>query len=54
MLTDAKHEENQFSDNARQDHAHAAAEQAGDEKEQADERIERHGDERTDCTGEPK
>src|SRR5579872_173624 len=51
MLVDAEDDEHEFGADARDDDAHAGAEHAGDQKDHADERIERHGIERADDAG---
>jgi hypothetical protein len=51
MLVDAKHDEHEFGDDARQDHAHEGAKHAYDQQDHADERIIRHRRQRTHCAG---
>ena len=54
MLVDAKHDEHEFGGDAGEDDADEGAEQAGDQKNQADERIERHGLQGRDRAGDPQ
>ncbi len=54
MLVDAKHDEHEFGGDAREDDADEGAEQTGDQKNEADERIERHGLQGGDRAGDPQ
>jgi hypothetical protein len=52
MLIDTKYNEHEFGSDSRHDNAHGGAEHAGDEKDDADKWIIRHGRQRTDRAGE--
>src|ERR1700691_242048 len=54
MLVDAKHDEHGFGNDARNNDAHERAEYADDQKDHADERVERHGIERSDHPDSPE
>jgi hypothetical protein len=46
VLVDTENDQDEFGDNPRQDYSHAGAEQARDEENHSDERVERHSSER--------